>query len=248
MRNPRKIAWVAGAAAFVVAVAHQAAATPTLSPQPVDPEVAAAIAQGLQEMETQLLTPGPFVPGWSEGGANLYEAAASRPGGVAGNYLLSTDKDGERTLTIFFSGPAAALVPGDWQPVAGVGNMDSAKPGAEFGIGRVEGPLFFVMRGQGRRVGTAYCSKGDFAARMYRSPSGEGGDELPPQILKLMLEAFERRTRNYDLCIRYDTDGAGYRERHFLADGRSLPGMDALAGRAEFVPAAPVEPLLTGKR
>ena len=46
------------------------------------------------------------------------------------------------------------------------------------------------------------------------------------------------------VCTRYDADGAAYRLRAFLPDGRSLPQLDDVGERLRIVPAAPLESLL----
>lgn len=174
----------------------------------------------MQQLEAELLTPGQVVSNWTEGGVSIDAALEARQGGKQGNYVLSEDRDGDRTLTIFAPASVSALIPLTWVSIAEHGSSDAVSTDSEVAIAHLDGPHFVVMRARSRRVGNALCSSGGLEARLYEAPEAAEEAELDRNTLDLIFRATVRRLEQHEICSRYDPEGTGYRVRtSYRTDG-----------------------------
>lgn len=193
----------------------------------------------------ELLRTGPVEANWSEGGVDLEAELAARPGGTAGNYLLSTDKNGDPGLDIWTNEPIARFVPTEWQLVDTRGDIDRKLPGNAINLSIADG-FAMVVRGNSRKVGTATCMGEIAGAQLYRVPGEPSADDLPEPIMIMIFRATIDYIAKQPICARYDRKGDGFVMRSFMDDGRSLPRMDEMEGGSRIVAAAPVSELLAG--
>ena len=202
------------------------------------------IGGALADTEAKLFRPGAKAENWNKGGVDLRSRIAASPGGLAGNYLVEVDKDGEISIAIFTSAPATTFVPANWKRLWRFGDIDAAGPDSFLEFGNVDGPYFFVVRGTSKRVGDAYCSAGPTGAEIYEAPGSEGATGAAAGIVLLMFEAALEMTAKYTVCEKYEPLGKGFATRYFFEDGRSLPGMDDQGDRLHIIPAVPIGQLL----
>jgi len=228
--------------ASILLLGGSATATPT--------DNAAALSQDqafqaiLDTAMAQMMRPGPKRPDWNQGGVDLYSMAQAAPGGSTGNFILSIDKDGDRTVMISGATDASGFVPADWDPVYRTGSgVNSGEP-TDVTFGHLDGQSYFVGTQARKRVGDAYCSTGGMAGVLYKNPRPSTASKLPKgaaeALFSMMVKRFEKQT----ICWRYDPDGDSYQVSHYLEDGQSLPALDEAGYRVRLVPAAPVDQLL----
>lgn len=192
----------------------------------------------------ELMTPGPRRDDWNKGGADLYGLLAAAPGGTAGNYILSVDKDGDRTALVAGLDDPAKAAPASWKVAARTGSAAGGGDSVDVTFGRLDGQSFFAGTQARQKVGDAFCSAGGMAGIRYTDPTAPATSELPPGMVDMMFALMVKRFEKQRICWRYDRDGDGYRVSHFLDNGRSLPALDAAGYRAKIVPAEPIDRLL----
>lgn len=226
----------------VLLIAGSAVATP--------PDHAAALEQEqafqaiLDAAMTEMMRPGPKRQDWNQGGVALHSSVEAAPNGSEQNFILSVDKDGDRTLIIPGATDATGYVPAGWQPVLRAGSGIGGGEATDVTFGHLDGQSYFAGAQARKRVGDAYCSTGGMVGVLYRDSKRRIASALPKgsveALFAMMIKRFEKQT----ICWRYDPDGDGYRVSHFLEDGQSLPALDEAGYRARLVPAAPVDQLL----
>lgn len=215
---------------------------------PASPEkMKTLIKQAMDVAEAEMFRPGPQQPDWNQGGIDLRAAAAGKPGGLAGNYFVTVDKDGEAGVSIHTAAPAANFVPPTWKALSRIGDIDAAGPDSFLEFGSLEGAYYFAARGNAKRVGDAYCSAGPAGAVLYEDPDHQGENAIAPEVVKFLFETVIAMTAKYTVCERADVKGVGYRVQYFFEDGRSVPAMDAQNDEVSIVPARPVAELLQRK-
>lgn len=197
----------------------------------------------METVSAQLLKPGPVRGDWRSGGVDIYALLETAPGGTAKNYLLSIDKDGERSIEAVSVAKSAMPAPARWRPVIQSGAAQPAV--ATLTILHLSGPYFMIgWDGERQRVGDAFCNGGISGAQLYSDPDITADAELPAHLVPTVFNSMVRRFKDVKLCWRYDRQGDGYAVFYFLEDGRTLPGMDQAAERVTIVPAAPLQDLL----
>lgn len=231
-------AWLLGTAVVPTAAAQE--------PQLSEEQLKAVIQGALADTEAKLFRPGDKVEGWNKGGIDLRGAMASKPGGLAGNFLVDVGKDGEVGVVVYTAAPVETFVPKDWKRLWRFGDINAAMPDSFLEFGHVDGPYYYVVRGSSKRVGDAFCGSGPNAGEIYETP-GKAKGETPAGIVLLMFEAALNMTAKYTVCEKYEPSGNAFAVRHFLEDGRSLPGMDEQGDELSIVPALPVDRLLRPK-
>jgi hypothetical protein len=227
----------------VALLAGSASATPVSDQQQI--AARAALESALDQMAAELLKPGEVRPGWEKGGVDIYQALESAPGGLGGNYLLSTDKDGERSITVVQPGAPADFLPDSWKLVVRSGAQQI--PTANVTILNLEGPYFVVGWETSRRVADAFCSSGGIGGELHRSSDTRPDSEIPQYLLPALLNGTVKRFKDTRICWRFDRKGDDYAVTYFLEDGRALPTMNDAEEMVTIVPAQPVEGLL-GKK
>ena len=236
-RKSRIIAFVLAAAAMPCSPAAAQARGDASSPQEPPAEIKALFEAAAAEV----MRPGPKREDWSRGGVDLYAVIDAAPGGAQRNYLLVTDKDGERSLSIV--GGTGPALPARWQIVSRTGSPPPAGIPSDTAVGSLMPPYFFTGT-QGRRpVGDAFCSAGAMSGTLYRDTGG-GESTVPQPMVQLMFDQIVKQFQDSTVCWRYDRDGDSYRATYYLEDGRSLPGMNEAAEQLRIVPADSVEKLL----
>jgi hypothetical protein len=233
--------------AFIFAVSVLLLAGPA-SANPTDNAAVLSQAEEAQAIldtaMAQLMRPGPRRADWNRGGVDLHSVAQAAPGGEARNFILSTDKDGDRTVMISGATDATRFVPADWKPVYRAGSGVSSGEPIDVTFGRLDGQSYFAGMQARKRVGDAYCSTGGMMGVLYTDPKPVADSQLPKgaaeALFAMMIKRFEKQT----ICWRYDPDGDGYLVSHYLEDGQSLPALDEAGYRVRLVPAAPVDQLL----
>lgn len=213
------------------------AQAPDSQPQEPPPEVAALFEAAAAE----LMKPGDKREDWNRGGTDLYGLVAASPGGAQGNYLLSIDKDGARSLTIV--GGAGPALPPRWQVVSRTGSAPPAGAPSDATVGGLMPPYFFSGVQGRRRVGDAFCSSGAMSGVLYRDSAAQDST-VPQPMVQLMFEQIVKQFQTATICWRYDREGDSYRTTYYLEDGRALPGMNAAAEQLRIVPADSLEKLL----
>lgn len=192
----------------------------------------------------ELMKPGPRNDSWNKGGVDLHSLVAAAPGGQSRNYILSVDKDGDRTVTVSGAGDSAPLAPAGWQAGTRTGSDVGGGDAVDLTFGRLDGQSYFAGTQARERVGNAYCSVGGMLGVMYTDGESPANSELPQGMIDTMFAMMVRRFEKQRICWRYDRDGDGYRVSHFLDDGQSLPALDAAGYRVTIVAAAPIDRLL----
>lgn len=207
--------------------------------QPMEPppEVVALFEAAAAE----LMKPGDKREDWDRGGIDLYALVAAAPGGAQGSYLLSTDKDGARSITIV--GGAQPALPPRWQAVSRSGSPPPAGAPSDLTVGGLMPPYFFSGVQGRRRVGDSFCSSGAMSGVLYRDADAKDST-VPQPMVQLMFEQIVKQFQTATICWRYDRDGESYRTTYYLEDGRSLPGMNSAAEHLRIIPADSVEKLL----
>ena len=237
---------VAGAVALAIFCSSPSVAE-TPDSHPLPPEMLAAINDALADVEGKLFQPGPAQTGWNVGGPDLRSVVAGKPGGLAGNYLLSTDKRGELSVTIYTSAPVSQFLPQTWRRVTGVGNIDAGGSRNFLNFSQLEGPYRVVVRSAEKRVGDAYCESAMLGADLYVAPDADNSGVLPDAVARALFEGAVAMTSKYKVCEKYLESARGYGIRYYLEDGRSLPGMEESQELLTIVPASSVEDLLKPK-
>jgi hypothetical protein len=224
----------------IALLAGSASGTPVSDQQEVAARAALEIA--LDQMTSELLKPGDVRHGWEKGGVDIYKELEAAPGGSARNYLLSVDKDGERSLTIVRPGASATYLPDNWSRVLRSGDQQS--PEANVTVANLDGPYFIVGWEASRRVGDAFCSSGGIGGELHRSSGAGTEGEAPDYLIPALFNGAVKRFRDVRICWRFDRKGDGYAVTYFLADGRVLPTMNDSEEFVTIVRARPVEGLL----
>jgi hypothetical protein len=215
--------------------------------QPTAQDIKEMIQGAMDAALAEMLKAGPQETGWNKGGSDVRAAAAAKPGGLTGNYLVTVDKDGEAAVTIFTTAPAAQFVPQDWKRISRIGDIDTAPTGSTLEFGNMDGPYYFVGRMAPKRVGDVICSSAPIGAELYQAPGGAGTDVMPPEVIEFMFKSVTEMISKFTVCERFDAKGADYSIRYYFEDGRTIPAMDAQNDRISIVPARPVAELLKPK-
>jgi hypothetical protein len=236
----KTISFLGLVATTLTAGAVQAQQGPASLPPSAQPAMEAILDAAMAE----LMTPGPKREDWNKGGADLYKLLAAAPGGTAANYILSVDKDGERTALIAGLEDPAKAAPPAWRVAARTGSAVGGGDAVDVTFGRLDGQSFFAGTQARQKVGEAFCSVGGMAGVRYVDPTTPAKSELPASMVDMMFALMVKRFEKQRICWRYDPDGDGYRVTHFLEDGQSLPALDAAGYRATIVAAAPIDRLL----
>jgi len=236
-----------GVAATAAALFMAPASAAQESAQPSPEQMKAMLEGMLDAAAAEILRPGERQPDWSSSGVDLRAAIAARPGGTARNYLVSLDKDGEASVSILTSAPAAAFIPKDWKRLSRNGDIDAAAPEPSLEFGQLDGRYYFVARVGSKAVGKATCSSAAVGAELYEAPGTNKPNALPPEMLEIMFKALIGIMSKQTVCEAAATEGSGYKIRYFLEDGRSLPTLNSMNSRTIIVAAAPVSELLKPK-
>ena len=225
---------------FVTMLAGSASATPVSDQEQV--AARAALETALNQMTVELLKPGPIRQEWEKGGVDIYKMLEASPGGSAGNYLLSVDKDGERSITIVRPDRSANYLPGSWKLVIRSGVQPA--PSSNVTILNLDGPYFVVGWETSLRVADAFCSSGGIGGELRQSSDVQSESEVPDYLLPVLFNGAVKRFQDTRICWRFDREGDGYAVTYFLEDGRTLPTMNEAQERVTIVPAGPVQALL----
>lgn len=210
----------------------------------VDDELKAMVQEALDVAEAKLFRAGPKQPDWNKGGLDPKAAVIDRPGGLANNYLVTIDKDGDVSVSIYTTRPIANFVPRNWKLVARIGDIDAAEPNGFLDFSNLEGPYYMVARGTEKRFGDAFCESPLRGANLYKAPDEDGVEIMPAEVAKLIFQGAIEMASKYTVCQKYERSAKGYRVRSFLENGRTLPGMDESEDRIGIVPARPIAELL----
>ena len=222
-------------------------ATPAVGQdQPLPSDLKAAIMDAVGTAEAKIFQPGPMVAEWNKGGVDLKAAVAAKPGGLARNYLLAVDNEGEPTVTIYSSGPVSGFIPPSWKRIIGIGDIDGGGSDGFLEFANLDGGYYVVARGLSRRVGDADCSSSPIGAGLYLAP--DNAETMPREVATAIFEATAAMVSKHTVCETYKASAAGYSVRYFLEDGRSLPAMDEDQDQISIVPAQPVDQLLKPKK
>lgn len=234
-----------GLSSVFLLLSAPAMAAPAHNPEQLEMEQ--AIQEAADAAMTEMFQPGPAQPGWDKGGVDIYQLLESQAGGLSGSYLLTIDKDGDRSVRIVGANKLGDLVPKQWKPVmrAGTGQLPPVPEILEFA--GLDGPFYVAGWESHRRVGDAFCSHGKMSVGLYQT-SGEIAGEIPAELIPAFFNAIVTRIESQQLCWRYDRDGDAYKVTYFLEDGRTLPEMNEYSERATIVPAASIETLLAPTR
>ncbi len=229
--------------ASILLIGGSATATPTDGAAALSQDQAAEAI--MDAAMAHLMQPGPKREDWSKGGIHLLSMAEAAPGGSARNFILSTDKDGDATVTILGATDAKAYIPADWEPVYRAGSGVSGGEPPDVTLGHLDGKSYFAGTQARKRVGDAYCTTGGMVGVLYRNPKpAAAAPELPKGSVEALFAMMVKRLEKHTICWRYDPDGESYRVSHYLEDGQSLPALDDAGYRARLVPAAPIDQLL----
>lgn len=224
----------------VALLAGSAPATPVSDQQQL--AARAALETALDQMTAELLKPGEVRQGWEKGGVDVYKALEAAPGGTGKNYLLSVDKDGERSLTIVRPAAPATFVPDNWKRMLRSGDRQSSQ--ANVTVANLDGPYFIVGWETSRRVADAFCSSGGIGGELHRSSGADTEGQAPDYLIPALFNGAVKRFQKVRVCWRFDRKGDGYAVTYFLEDGRALPTMNDAEELVTIVPAQPVERLL----
>lgn len=236
----KSISFLGFVAASLSAAAAPAQDTPASPPPSAQPAMEAILDAAMAEM----MKPGPRRSDWHKGGADLYRLVEAAPGGAAANYILSIDKDGDRTAIVTGTDDHARLAPASWVAGTRRGSTAGGGDGVDVTFGHLDGQSYFAGVQARQKVGDAFCSTGGMVGVRYTVPGSTPKAELPGEMVDLLFAAMVKRFETQRICWRYDRDGDGYRVAHFLEDGQSLPALDAAGYRATIVAAAPIDQLL----
>lgn len=225
-------------------ISGPASAVPSQSSEQV--EAQQAIQEVLEEAAAELLKPGPKREDWSRGGIDIDRLVEAAPGGAKANYLLSIDKDGDRTVSIVGAKTLAA-VPPHWSAALEYGRKGDIESSDAVSFSRLDGPYFIVGWEQNRRVGDAFCSAAKMGATLFRSSSSSVKSEIPPELIPAMFNVTARLLEKRTICWRFDRVATGYSTSYFLEDGSTLPALDGFGDITTIVPAAAIDVLLEGR-
>jgi hypothetical protein len=218
-----------------------AGAPPAAEPEaPSEEDMLAALRGAVTAMRESIFAPGPAVQGWNVGGAD--PDGEARAAGAETHWLhLTGGEDGPSVVMLTRRG-IADFAPAGWRIADSYGTRAAALDNPFVQFGRLSPRYVLALRANSRRVGTADCSDPISHAILYEVPGAPESpeDEDMPLLFRIALLAGEDQVS----CTRYDRDGAAYRLRAFLPDGRSLPQQDDEGERLRVVPAAPLESLL----
>lgn len=223
-------------------LAGSAAAVP--STDRVELEQQQALQEALDSATAQLMAPGPKLDNWNKGGVDIYRLLRTAPGGVSQNYLLSTDRDGERDITVIDTEKTANYVPKSWNPVLREGTTQAHGPSINLTLAPIDGPFFLAGWDKRRQVGDAFCSDGGMGAELYEAAGHHTEPELPRVLIPTMFVGMVKQLKDKVVCWRFDPDGAEYKVTYFLEDGSTLPAMNAYEERVRIVAAGPVDKLI----
>jgi hypothetical protein len=228
--------------ASILLLGGSATAAPTDNPAALSQDQA---SQAILDMAmAQIMRPGPKREDWNKGGADLHSIAQAAPGGSTRNFILSIDKDGDRSLMISGATDPSGFVPADWHPVYRTGSGVSGGEPTDVTFGHLDGQSYFAGMQARKRVGDAYCSTGGMVGVLYKNPKPSTPSELPKGAAEALYSMMVKRLEKQTICWRYDPDGDSYKVSHYLEDGQSLPALDEAGFRVRLVPAAPVDQLL----
>ena len=232
---------LASAALLWATLAAPSHAVPTTAPAEVSAE--AQLKALFDQAMDELFAPGEVDHDWQKGGSDIRAAVFAKPGGAQKNVVLTTDKDGDATITLL-SSDAAKAVPASWKLVDQHGDVDRSADDMIVSVGRLDGRFFFVGRETSKLTGSAYCSAELLGVQLFEDRADPSEGEIDPAMIKVVFEAVIKRLNNRPFCMRFDAESDSYSVRNFLPDGRTLPAMDAYKETAVIVPAAPWPQLL----
>ncbi|HEX8193593.1 MAG TPA: hypothetical protein VF552_11915 [Allosphingosinicella sp.] len=245
----KRLFQLAAAASLIAAPAAAAAQKPGADAPPAaeapegpsEQEMLAVLRGAVTSMRERMFGPGPAVAGWNVGGADPDSAA--RAAGTDTHWLhLSGGGDGSSVVMLTRRG-IADFAPAAWRIADSYGTSGAALDNPFVQFGSLSARYVIAMRAGSRRVGTADCSDPVSHAILYEVPGAPAGPDDEDMLLffRIAILAGEDQV----VCTRYDQDGAAYRLRAFLPDGRSLPQLDDDGERLRIVPAGRLETLLT---
>jgi hypothetical protein len=231
---------LAAPAAAAAAQKPGAGAPPGLeSEEASEAEVLAMLRDAVSTMRESMFGPGPAVQGWNVGGEDPDSQA--RAAGAETHWLHLTGGDGPSVVMLTRRG-IADFTPAGWRIADSYGTGAAALDNPFVQFGHLTPRYVLAVRAGSRRVGAADCSDPVSHAILYEVP---GAPESPQdEDMLLFFRIAILAGENQVVCTRYDRDGAAYRLRAFLPDGRSLPQLDDEGERLRIVPAAPLESLL----
>ncbi|HEX8669842.1 MAG TPA: hypothetical protein VF727_15860 [Allosphingosinicella sp.] len=195
----------------------------------------------IEQMRADILKPGEVLPGWNVGGADA-DAELRALGADKHYYLL---KDGaKQEVGILTDKRISEFAPARWKVLDTYGSPVSYAENPSVHFSPLGSRYFVGMRSGGWRQNGVDCSKDVTHAMLFEDPDLPPGKEDAAAaigLFRIALLALEGQT----ICARADGDAKqGWRIKHLLPDGRSLPELDDKETVMTIVPAAPVESLV----
>lgn len=206
-----------------------------------------ALQAAMDSAFAKMMEPGPKQDGWDKGGIDIFKLVAEEPGGSKQNYLLTVDKDGERSVTVVGAGALAPYVPMSWSAVLHAGISQQPDQSDNLTLTGVDGPFYLAGWDAQRKVEDAFCSTGRMGGFLYEAQTDKKG-EVPREFVPIIFNSFVKRLQDQSLCWRYDRQGDGFRTTYFLEDGRTLPALNAYQERVTIIKASSIEALLNGSK
>jgi hypothetical protein len=240
----KRLFLLAAAAVSVLAAPAALAQKPGADRPPVaapdGADMLAVLRRAVSTMRERMYGPGPAVAGWNVGGAD--PDSEVRAAGAETHWLHLTGGDDGPSVVMLTRRGISELAPNTWRIADSYGTGAAALTNPFVQFGYLTPRYVLAARANSRRVGTADCSDPISHAILYEVPGAPASpaDEDMLMVFRIAILAGEDQV----VCTRYDRDGAAWRHRAFLPDGRSLPQLDDEGERLRIVPAAPLETLL----
>lgn len=202
-----------------------------------------AIEEAMDLAMAEMFRPGLVQDGWDRGGVDVYKIVESMPGGSTGNFLLTVDNEGERSVEIVRARDRSALIPRDWKSVIRAGSAQTGSDADILAIMQLDGAFVIAGWESHRRVGDAFCSNGNIGAELYET-NETAETEIPRELIPSVFHATIKHLESRTMCWRFDRDGDGFKITYFLEDGRMLPAFNSSSERVTIVAARPISELL----
>jgi hypothetical protein len=231
---------LAVAAGLLIAASPAAAAfTREEAKQPVSG--IAELRNLVEQMRADILKPGAVLPGWNVGGADA-DAELRALGADKHYYLL---KEGaKQEVGILTEKRITDFAPSRWKVLDTYGSPIRYAENPSVHFSPLGSRYFIGMRSGGWRENGVDCSKDVTHAILFEDPGLPAGkDDAGTAIglFRIALLALEGQT----ICAKAEGNSKeGWRIRHLLPDGRSLPELDETETVMTIVPAGPVENLV----
>ena len=225
------------------------AATPALAVPGAPPREAPAQAEDpveefrriVEAARTEMFKPGEVLAGWNDGKGADPDSELRKAGTDKFYYLIS--EGDSRQVAMLTDRRVDDLAPAGWKAIDSYGSAIAYAENPFVQFSPLDEHHVVGMRGASYRENGVDCVKGLTHAILYQKPGAPeaSSDDVPPLMaFRLVMLASEGQVT----CSRYDADPkGGWRVRHLLPDGRSLPS-DPAPTLLTIVPAAPVETLV----